>query len=157
MRYKLKIRVKFLIMKIMYYQSIAHTKHAIFICIVNLHYQERLHLFQEDPFASFACKNLVFFWIGTGWFKCKAESFIFFQISIVYIVLLIENRSFLDQHQFRIRGDIILEIKVWCFLNSCFLYAGHYCMLLLFIINCYVSVINCVPSGILLHFASARR
>ena len=37
--------------------------------------------------------------------------------------LLSKEHAFSDLHQFLIIGDIILKIKVWCFLNSCFLYS----------------------------------
>ena len=94
---------------------------------VNLHYQESLDLFQEGDFC-FICMQISCFHLNR-YRLIQLQSWIchVFQISNVYIVFWIRNKSFSDLHQFLIRGDIILKIKVWCSLNSCFLYVGHYC------------------------------
>ena len=47
----------------------------------------------------------------------------------------IRNKPFSDLHQFLIWGDIILKSKVWCFINSCFLFVGRYSNALLFYEN----------------------
>ena len=95
---------------------------------VNLHYHERLYLFQECDFC-FICMQISCFPLNRyrliqleSWICCVLH------ISNVYVVFWIRNKPFSGLTQFLVRGDIILKIKVWCSLNSCSLYAGHYCM-----------------------------
>ena len=49
-----------------------------------------------------------------------------FQISNVYIVFD-KKQVLLRPGPVSYERGIIFKIKVWCFLNSCLLYAGHYC------------------------------